>query len=200
MIKYKKFPQSNSQSNQESFVLNITQEKQNGFYVEIGSGPYKEKNNTWLLETEYNWTGVAFDLEPQLVEEYNINRKNKCILQDGSQFNFDKYFEENNYPKQIDFLQIDVDHKPDNISLLTLLNIPLSRYRFSVICFEHDNLMSWKFEKLKNLSREILTFYGYQLVVKEAGEDFWVDPNFIDSQVWQPLIGRHYRSSEYHNI
>jgi hypothetical protein len=46
MIKYKKFPHSNSQANQESFVLNITQEKKNGFYVEIGSGPYKEKNNT----------------------------------------------------------------------------------------------------------------------------------------------------------
>jgi hypothetical protein len=81
-------------------------------------------------------------LNDSLVKDYNNNRKNPCVLADGSVFNFDKYFEDNHYPKQIDFLQIDVDHIPDNISLLTLLNIPLSRYRFSVICFEHDDVQS----------------------------------------------------------
>jgi hypothetical protein len=115
-------------------------------------------------------------------------------------FNFDGYFEQNNYPQQIDFLQIDVDHLPENIALLTLFNIPLSRYRFSVICFEHDELQSWKFTKIKEMSREILTMYGYQLVVREVGEDYWVDPLYISSDIWQPLLGKNYRTSQYHNI
>jgi hypothetical protein len=97
-------------------------------------------------------------------------------------------------------LQIDVDHLPENIALLTLLNIPLSRYRFSVICFEHDDIQSWKFKKIKEMSRDILTLYGYQLVVKESGEDYWVDPLHISDEVWRPFLGRSYRSSEYHNI
>jgi hypothetical protein len=200
MIKFKQYPNSNSSQNQESFVLNVTQEKRQGYYVEIGAGPYQEHNNTWLLETEYNWTGISLDTDSLLVDSYNSNRKNPCVLQDGSVFNFDEYFVQHNFPKQIDFLQIDVDHVPENIALLTLLNMPLSRYRFSVICFEHDNLQSWKFERIKDLSREILTMYGYQLVVREAGEDFWVDPLYISHEIWQPLLGQHYRSSSYHKI
>jgi hypothetical protein len=53
MVKFKKYPESNSAHNQESFVLNITQEKRNGYYVEIGAGDYKKGNNTFLLETQY---------------------------------------------------------------------------------------------------------------------------------------------------
>lgn len=200
MINFKKFPHSNSAHNQESFVLNILQEKRNGYYVEIGSGDYKIGNNTFLLEQDYQWKGIGLDTNQTLIEQYNAKRINPVVCADGSKFNFDKYFEENNFPKQIDFLQIDVDHYPENIALLTLLNIPLSRYRFSIICFEHDDLMSWKFETIKNLSRDILTMYGYQLVVREAGEDFWVDPLAISSDIWQPLQGQHYRSSKYHNI
>lgn len=200
MVGFKKYSKSYSAHNQESFVLNVLQEKQNGYYVEIGAGAYQAHSNTWLLETEYNWKGIGLDLNDSLVKDYNNNRKNPCVLADGSVFNFDKYFEDNHYPKQIDFLQIDVDHIPDNIPLLTLLNIPLSRYRFSVICFEHDDVQSWQFEKIKNLSRDILTMYGYRLVVRESGEDFWVDSSYISHEIWQPLIGQHYRSSKYHDI
>lgn len=191
---------SNSAQNQDIFVLSMLEEKHNGYYVEIGAGHYKDRNNTLLLEERYNWKGVGLDVDKSVVEEYQNHRRNECIRGDGSVFNFDKYFEEHNYPHQIDFLQIDVDHTPENIALLTLLNMPLSRYRFSVICFEHDDLMSWKYERIKNLSREILTMYGYQLVMREASEDYWVDPLQVPIAIWQRFVGQHYRHSDYHNL
>ena len=58
-----------------------------------------------------------------------------------------KYFKENNYPEQIDFLQVDIDagYTPEGrpkgspyYSLHGLLAIPLNLYRFTLITFEHD--------------------------------------------------------------
>ena len=199
-IVYKKFPDSNSIVDQESFVLNITQEKRNGYYVEIGAFHSKVYSNTFLLETIYDWKGIALDVKENVIEEYNSNRKNPCVLANGADFNFDEYFLQNNFPKQIDFLQIDVENYEEKEAIKTLINIPFGRYRFSVICFEHDNMMSWKNEEIKILSRDILTTLGYELVVREHNEDFWVDPKAIDKSIWHPLIGRHERRSEYNKI
>jgi hypothetical protein len=35
--------------------------------VELGSRHYLEGNNTYILEKEYNWKGVGFDIIPELV-------------------------------------------------------------------------------------------------------------------------------------
>lgn len=199
-IKIKKFPHSNSLVDQEAFVLNILEEKKNGYYVEIGAFHSKIASNTYLLEYEYNWKGVALDLAEKSVLEYNSNRKNPCILHDALTFNFDEYFTKNNFPKQIDFLQIDVDHYPNVYSsILALLNIPFSRYRFSVICFEHDD-MDWENEQNKILSRNLLTMLGYKLVVREQNEDFWVDPTTIDKNIWGHFMAVNYRRTPYHAL
>ena len=46
MVGFKKYSKSYSAHNQESFVLNVLQEKQNGYYVEIGAGAYQAHSNT----------------------------------------------------------------------------------------------------------------------------------------------------------
>jgi hypothetical protein len=196
-ITIKKFPNSNSAVDQEAFVLNVLQEKRNGYYVEIGAFHSRIGSNTFLLETEYDWKGVGLDIKEKAVIDYNSNRKNPCVLADAISFNFDEYFKQNNFPQQIDFLQVDVDHYPENSALLTLLNIPFSRYRFSVICFEHDD-MDWENEHIKTISRNLLTMLGYKLVVREQNEDFWVDPTFIDKNVWGHFMASNHRNGPYH--
>ena len=176
----KQWPESQSASLQESFVINILNEKTNGYYVEIGSELPTKQNNTYLLETEFMWKGVGIDIKQSNVDKYNEVRTNKSVCADASQFDFIKYFEENNFPKQIDYLQVDIDSKPENITLKTLINLPLNQYRFSVITFEHGDFESYKNHKVRDLSREILSMYNYELVVQEYGEDFWVDQTVID--------------------
>lgn len=80
------------------------------------------------------------------------------------------------------------------------MNLPLSRYRFAVICFEHNDFQDYKNERIKILSREILTIYGYQLVVQEVGEDFWIDPLQVPWNIWQPFLGKVMRGSAYNQI
>ncbi len=59
MIKFKHSFNTNSQAGQDLFVTNITSNKVNGYYVEVGSSHSKTGNNTYLLEKTLNWKEVS---------------------------------------------------------------------------------------------------------------------------------------------
>ncbi len=184
----------NANTREEQFVIDILDAKKNGYYVELGAFHSKDGNNTYTLEKELNWKGVAFDIVESFAKEYNENRSNPCILADALTFDYRKYFEENNFPKQIDFLQVDVDSGYDREgraigspaqSLHALLAIPLNIYRFSVITFEHDCLIEYKNLSIRDAQREILDSLGYKLVGRSTHEDWWVDPKIIPYETYK---------------
>ena len=170
-----------SQAGQDKFVLESLDYKRNGFYVEIGAYHSTEISNTYLLEKDYGWSGISFEIAQDRVEEFNLNRKNKCYLTDATTFDYESLFDELNVPKQIDYLQIDIE--PASNSLLALLALPLEKYRFSVITFEHDLYYDPKNLEIKNKQKEILLNLGYTLkkenvVCNHADfpfEDWWLD-------------------------
>jgi hypothetical protein len=173
-----------NQTNEEAFILNILDNKRNGFYVELGGADPSIGNNTYMLEKDYDWKGVTFELNDELRNKFKAERSNPCFG-DALDFNYAKYFEENNFPKQIDYLQVDIDSGYDEAgrpcgsaytSLHGLISIPLTQYRFSVITFEHDANMYWRNIDIRNVQREILDSLGYALVVRTIYEDWWVDP------------------------
>lgn len=166
----------------------MTKEKRNGFYVEIGSDDPYDGSNTVLLE-KLGWTGLAIDINYDSVVRYkNSSRINKSIQADALTFDYKEYFIANNFPKQIDYLQVDIDGHETSNGLLALISLPLNSYRFSVIQFEHDCNRNYKFKDMRNAQREILLALGYQLVVQDVGEDWWVDPSAIDGDVFWPEL------------
>lgn len=174
--------------NADWFVSLMLKNKTNGYYVELGSAHPTEGNNTYKLETNNEWTGLSIDIDERMCEHFNSVRKNKAICADALTFDYRKHFEENNFPKQIDFLQVDVDCGYDYSgrsvgnpasSLLALISLPLNVYRFSVITFEHDALINFKYAAVRDTQREILDSLGYSLVQRHSYEDWWVDPNVI---------------------
>ena len=92
-----------SQSMQDMFVLSMLDGKRNGVYVEIGADKPKIINNTYLLETQFDWIGVSFELDSEKVEFYNDFRKNTCIcgLDDIWQKESTKIFEKHGYERVI---------------------------------------------------------------------------------------------------
>jgi hypothetical protein len=185
-------------SRQEEFVIDLLDQKTGGYYVELGAFHSKNGSNTYRLETEFDWNGVSFEIVPELHKEITENRKNPCILGDATKFDYIKYFEENKFPNQIDYLQVDIDSgyklngRPDGnayLSLHGLIAVPLNKYRFSVITFEHDANMYWRNIAMRDVQREILDSLGYSLVAREYHEDWWVDPNVIDLEKYR----KHFR-------
>jgi hypothetical protein len=179
---------SYSQAGQDKFVIDTLKGKTNGLYVEIGAYHSKEISNTYMLEKDYDWSGVSFEIMPDRVEEFNLNRSNRCLLADATKFNYEALFDILQYPKQIDYLQIDIE--PAKQSLEALYSLPLDKYRFSVITFEHDLYADPSNIDIKNKQKDLLLGLGYQLAVENVKhepwgnifEDWWIDSNMGGKQ------------------
>jgi len=183
MINYKN---SKSSTFQESFVISMTQEKKNGFYVELGSADPYIDSNTFLLESEFGWKGLALEIDKEVSEKYNLSdRTNKCTNEDALRFDYLTYFKENNFPKTIDFLQIDIDGHDAGNCLLALVALPMLQYRFSTIIIEHDLSQNYKRSAMRDAQREILSSLAYKLIGQTLSEDWWVDPKSVNQEAYR---------------
>jgi hypothetical protein len=177
-----------TQSN--SFALRLSGDKVGGVYVEVGSSHYRKQNQTYFLEKEFGWSGVGIEIKKEFVDEYNKERANPCILGDATSFNWDKYFEDNNFPKQIDYLCIDTDGS----NLRSLINIPFSRYRFNTIVveFRFPNVKVKNTETdVQKTMHSILNNYGYTHIGSGFADDYWIDNTSLK------LSGNAYERLEY---
>ncbi|CAN2171009.1 hypothetical protein MCEGKSH29_00055 [Candidatus Nanopelagicaceae bacterium] len=175
-----------SEASQDLFVVRMTQSKKQGTYIEIGSGHPINSNNSYLLESEYGWRGVSVELSTGLVQEFRAVRSNPVVNSDATLLDYSTLFKEYKLPKEIDYLQIDID--PALQSLETLRGIPFQEYKFSVITFEHDRYRASR--KIAKESRNILHGFGYNLVVKNLTldtlkpfEDWWVHPDLVPKKI-----------------
>ena len=67
-----------SQLGQDLWVLDQVNHKTGGFFVEFGATDGVLLSNTYLLETEFTWTGLLAEPNPKLFEKLRQNRK--CTL------------------------------------------------------------------------------------------------------------------------
>ena len=181
-----------SQSMQDMFVLSMLNGKRNGVYVEIGADQPRVISNSYLLEKDFDWAGVSFELDGDKVIYFNSIRRNKCLCEDATTYDYKFLFEDRNFPKQIDYLQLDID--PAEGTLAALKTLPLDDYRFSVITYETDVYSSGA--DIQDEQIEILESHGYQLVAKNVKcegnpyEDWWIDPAIVPENVWKPYKTR----------
>ena len=99
--------QNFSQCYQDMFVLCMLDGKPQGTFVEIGSGHPVISNNTALLESRYEWTGIGFEIKEHEADLYNEHRKSPVALGDATTADFDALFEEVKLGPVFDYLQVD---------------------------------------------------------------------------------------------
>ncbi len=180
MAELKLNSESNSQAGQESFVLSMLDNKIGGTYIEIGGYAGIEISNTLLLEKKYNWSGVALEIDQDRSAIYKSERNNPVITTDATTFDWKSYLEKNNFPKQIDYLQVDIE--PAKNTYKALRNMPLDEYRFSTITFEHDRYAQRFNWVIQMKAHKLLTSNGYRRIAfnvcndGNAFEDWYIDP------------------------
>lgn len=192
-----------SESYQDMFVLSMLNGKTHGSYIEIGAGHAFYGNNTVLLEKNFEWTGISFDISEEFVKEHSEQRSHTCLLRDATTINYEKFLPAMDLPEEIDYLQIDCD--PPEVSYKALLSIPLDIYKFAVITFEHDNYANTDSNVMEK-SRKYLESYGYKLVVNNiapddwrAYEDWWVHPDLVDKKIVDKFVCLHDRPKKARN-
>ena len=178
----------NGQSAQDLFVLKCLSYKQRGTYVEIGSYKPIYINNTYLLETKYNWKGIMVEMDGSFLNSYKEARPTAHhIIQDATTIDFLKEFQSINLPSTIDYLQVDleVSNKSTITTLENLYAQVMNTYTFATVTFEHDIYSGDHYDTRKR-SREIFDTCGYVRVFSDVKnnnnpyEDWYVHPSLVD--------------------
>lgn len=184
----------NSDAKQDAFVANILNFKENGFYIDIGANDSKISNNSFYFSDSLKWKGICIEYDSSYIPSFS-NRKNcTVLLRDATSINYKDLLIENNFPKEIDYLSLDVDTR----SLEVLSILPLDEYQFKVITIEHDFYLHGDSYQLEQ--RKILRDNGYSLICgnvfvqqpnfyqKEASfEDWWVQPEFFNESILKKI-------------
>ncbi|NDA89322.1 MAG: hypothetical protein EBY20_00175 [Alphaproteobacteria bacterium] len=184
------------QANQDKFVLNVLKEKTNGYFLEIGSNHPININNTYLLETSYNWKGIMIEYESKYLPLYKEQRSNSIhVINDATTIDYKFLFETNNMPLTFDYLQIDLEaNNGSTIRTLQKLNIEIfDKYKFATVTFEHD-IYHTNFDNTRLQSRDIFKSRGYICVFEDINcdgnpyEDWYVHPDLVDIDYVNNLI------------
>jgi len=188
------------EAHQDKFIVNILKEKRNGFFVELGSCYPIYCNNTYLLESKYDWKGLMVEYENTHLDQYFQYRPNSIyIIQDATTIDYKTIFENLNFPLSIDYLQIDLEVN-NGSTLKTLKKFDteiFDTYKFATITFEHD-IYHTNFDNTREVSREIFQKRGYIPVFKDVHnfnsgvfnpyEDWYVHPDLVDMEYVNKLI------------
>jgi hypothetical protein len=153
-----------SQIGQDKLVLKYLKNKEKGTFVDIGCGFPKYINNTYILESQFNWDGISIDLHKYTDIDGSVwenCRFTKLILNDALTLDYYELFKQNDLPINIDYLSIDLE--PPNLSLECLYKIPFDKYKFNIITFEVDKNREGDVKRIME-SRYFLLSKGYILI------------------------------------
>ena len=181
-----------SQALQDLFAIRVLKNKTNGTFVEIGSNHPIAGNNTYLMEFKFNWKGLMIEYDHSFEQLYKDLRPNSIYrIGDARLVDYRGILDENQFPSNIDYLQIDLDvnNKSTLDTLLLLDNTCFDKYKFATITFEHD-IYTGNFFNTREISREIFKKRGYELVFPDVAvffegrhcpfEDWYVHPDLVD--------------------
>jgi len=191
-----------SQSGQDQFVLFCLNRKRNGTFVEIGSFDPVEINNTFVLENDFQWSGLMIERDPSFLPKYQkLRPKSHHLIQDATTVRFDKEFAKLGLPSVIDYVMVDLDVSSQATirCLRKLDNEVMGNYKFAVVTFEHDiyrhNFINWhKYFFTRSKSRQIFKKHGYVRAfsdvrnVNNPFEDWYVHPDCVDMNRIKPLM------------
>ena len=185
------------QAEQDKFVLNVLKEKKNGYFLEIGSNHPININNSFLLETKYDWKGIMVEYNPSFLPLYKMYRPNSIhVINDATIIDYKSVFENNSVPSIFDYLQIDLEaNNGSTIKTLEKLdNEIFNAYKFATVTFEHD-IWHTNFDNTRLKSRDIFKKRGYVSVFEDVNngfdypyEDWYVYPELVDMNYISNLI------------
>lgn len=199
-----------SQAGQDKFIVNMLDFKRDGYFLEIGSNHPININNTYKLENELNWKGIMVEHASEFLPMYKEYRNNSIhIINDATKVDYKKVLEENSFPNNLDYLQIDLDvHNGSTLQALENIDYNVFKsYKFATVTFEHD-IYRTNYLETRKKSREIFDKNGYIRIFPDIQniepqyvfEDWYVHPDLISIEKINHIIELNRDSYEYNSI
>lgn len=67
-------PDKNSSHEEEYFIRDYFGDRRNGVFLDVGSGHYRNRSNTYFLEHNLEWSGIAVDAQAKFAANYAVYR------------------------------------------------------------------------------------------------------------------------------
>jgi len=188
-----------SQMSQDLFV-DYMLDSNEGYFVDVGSHDPKFINNTLMLEQK-GLKGLLLDVAPRWIEMAKQERSAKAVQVDLATVNFTDVLLDNECPKLIDYLDLDIDGGTFKV----LQDIDFDTFTFKVITIEHDYYMN-KNDYDRCAMRQILQSAGYELVCADVAnfsgpqEDWYVHPSHIDKSKWEHVVCSNLNHTEVRKL
>lgn len=169
-----------SQLKQDEYVDSILKQQTGGYFLDLGACYYNNMNNTYFFEKERGWKGIAIEYDNKFTPGWAENRPNTLhIVQDATKVNYEQLLTENNFPRMIDFLSLDLE--PPEVTLECLYKVFEANYEFKVIAFEVDAFRS----NNKDISRKMFWDKGYMLVKEILDRTYHVDDLWVHHSIYE---------------
>jgi FkbM family methyltransferase len=73
-------PARHSRSIEEWIIRDVFQDRRNGVFVDVGANDYVQNSNTYFLEKDRGWSGIAIDALPEFADGYRQHRPQTRFL------------------------------------------------------------------------------------------------------------------------
>jgi hypothetical protein len=187
---------------QDEFIVNVFNQKQDGYYLEIGCQRPKLASNTYTLEKTFNWKGWSFDIvDSEAAHSWSSIRSNPFVRLDASSIELFDYLQ-SNIPTDIvfDYVSIDIDGPGTMAALEHIINAGI---KFKAVTFEHEGQRF--IDTLKDPSTTKLTELGLVPLFNDvkclgrpehdlAFEDWWIHPDYFNPSVLNAKSSNLYHS------
>ena len=67
-------PSRHSRNTEEWLIRDFFQDRRSGVFVDVGANHYRDESNTYFLETQLGWSGVAVDALEAFAADYRVHR------------------------------------------------------------------------------------------------------------------------------
>jgi hypothetical protein len=197
---------SYSQASQDRFVHLILYELLNkrdeGYYLEIGSGDPFEGNNTCLFEKNFGWKGISIDIDETHKWRWHSSRQNLLLITDAMQADYRSILK--SFPEVIDYLSLDIDGSYDTV----LQRVIFNDHIFKIITIEHDSYRLGN--EYKERERKLLISGGYHLLCSDVTlfhngrdcnfEDWWIHPSAFPEELFSKLTSLDLQAKNHGQI
>lgn len=99
-------PERASQGLEEWVIRDFFHDRRGGVFVDVGAADYKTFSNTWYLERELGWSGIAIDALAEYREGYERHRPRtkffNLFVSDGSSANATLFFGKDKWVSSMD--------------------------------------------------------------------------------------------------
>lgn len=179
-----------SQAGQDKWVIEQTDHKTNGFFVDIGAYDGIESSNTLTLEKYYDWNGICIEPNSSAFLSLDEIRKSQnflCACRDyngfcqfigdrviGSKggcecFLLEDLLQKANAPYDIDYVSLDVE----GLEYEILNSFDFTKRNIKLWTIEHNLYLGD--DTLKKQVKEIMINNGYELAVENVTHN-GIDP------------------------